>query len=121
MQYDDVADLLPGVVDGSIELDARTQAFIATDLRSQADIARYQRMLRNLRLLRERVIDPEPGLLAETLAILDAEAERRLARTLVTGKRMAIAGAIAGGAAVAAGAAATAVIFASRSRRRLAG
>ncbi len=117
MRYEDVAELLPGVADGSITPDERTQAFIGSDLRCQADLARYRRLLRHLRLLRDRGLEPAPGLLVETLSALEDEPERRPDRGIVAGraKQVAIAGAI-GGAAVAA----TAVIFA-RSRRRLAG
>ena len=46
MRYEDVAELLPGIVDGSIEVDAATMAFIESDLRCQAELARYRRLLR---------------------------------------------------------------------------
>lgn len=121
MRFDDVADLLPGVVDGSVELDERTAEFIATDLRCQAELARYRRLLRSLASLRARFVEPPPGLLAETLAAIEADVERRRVRDLMGSKtrHVAIAGAI-GGAAVAAAGAATVVLLA-RSRRRLAG
>ena len=40
MRYEDVADLIPGLVDGTVEVDERTQAFIESDLRCQAELAR---------------------------------------------------------------------------------
>ena len=117
MRYEDVADLLPGLVDGTAEVDARTQAFIESDLRCQAELARYRRLLRGLGALRTTYLEPAPGGLAQTLNALAAEGERRMARSILTGRRMVVAGAALGGAAVAG--AATAAVFAARSRRRL--
>lgn len=116
MRYEDVADMLPGLVDGSVSVDDRTRSFIEADLRCQAELARYRRLLRTLEHLRTRYLEPSPGLLAATLAAIAEESERRVVRSIVTGRRLAFAGAV-GGAAVAAGAAATAVLVA-RSRRR---
>jgi hypothetical protein len=117
VRYEDVADLLPGLVDGTVAVDERTLAFIESDLRCQAELARYRRLLRSLGALRSRYLEPAPGLLAATLSSLAEEGERRLAHSVLTGRRLAVAGAAIGGAAVA-GAAATAVMVA-RSRRRL--
>jgi anti-sigma factor RsiW len=116
VRYEDVADLLPGLVDGSIVVDDKILAFVESDLRCQAELARYRRLLRTLQTLRTRYFEPSPGLLAATLSALAEEGERRVVRSIIPGRRLAYAGAI-GGAAVAAGAAATAVIVA-RSRRR---
>jgi anti-sigma factor RsiW len=118
VRYEDVADLLPGLVDGTVEVDERTLAFIESDLRCQAELARYRRLLRSLATLRSRYLEPSPGLLAATLNSLAEEGERRIAHSVLTGRRLVVAGAAIGGAAVAAGAAATAVMVA-RSRRRL--
>lgn len=118
MRYEDVAELLPGLVDGTVMVDARTLAFIESDLRCQAELARYRRLLRTLGQLRTRYLEPSPGLLASTLNALAEESERQVAQSILTGRRLAYAGAALGGAAVAAGAAATAVMVA-RSRRRL--
>lgn len=115
MRYDDVAELLPGIVDGTIEIDERTRAFIESDLRCQAELARYRRLLRALEQLRSRYSEPAPGLLAATLAALAEEGERRAIRSLLSGRRLAYAGAAIGGVAVA-GAAATAVLLARRLR-----
>jgi anti-sigma factor RsiW len=110
--------MLPDAVDGSAGLPfpADVQAHVETCLRCQAELARYRRLLRALQQLRTRYLDPAPGLLAQTLASLEEAGEQRAVRSIVTGRRLAYAGAI-GGAAVAAGAAATVVIVA-RSRRR---
>ena len=92
------------------------QQHVETCLRCQAELARYRRLLRALQLLRTRYLEPAPGLLAQTLASLEEAGEQRAVRSIVTGRRLAYAGAI-GGAAVAAGAAAT-VVLVARSRRR---
>jgi anti-sigma factor RsiW len=117
VRFEDVADLLPGIVDGTIRVDDRTREFIESDLRCQAELARYRKLLRTLEQLRSRYFEPTPGLLAATLTALAEEGERRVVHSIITGKRLAYAGAAIGGVA-AAGAAATAVIVA-RSRRRL--
>ena len=117
MRYEDVADLLPGLVDGTVDVDDRTRAFIESDLRCQAELARYRRLLRGLGALRTAYLEPAPGSLAQTLNALAAEGERRVARSILTGRRVAVAGAAIGGAAVAG--AATAAVMAARSRRRL--
>ena len=85
----------------------RTQAFIESDLRCQAELARYRKLLRTLEQLRTRYLEPSPGLLAATLTALAEEGERRVVHSIITGRRLAYAGAALGGA-VAAGAAATA-------------
>ncbi len=113
MRYEDVAELLPRLLDGNESIDAATLAFIESDLRCQAELARYRKLLRTLQQLRTRYLEPSPGLLAQTLAALEEASERRALRSVLTGRRIAY-GAIGG--AVAAGAA-TAVLVA-RSRRR---
>ena len=84
MRYDDVADLIPGLVDGTVVLDDRTRAFIDSDLRCQAELARYRRLLRGLGALRTTYLEPAPGGLAQTLNALAAEGERRVARSILT-------------------------------------
>jgi anti-sigma factor RsiW len=113
-----VTRLLPEAVDASagVPFPPEVQAHVETCLRCQAELARYRRLLRALQLLRTRYLEPAPGLLAQTLASLEEAGEQQAVRSIVTGRRLAYAGAI-GGAAVAAGAAATAVLVA-RSRRR---
>ncbi len=117
MRYEDVAELIPGLVDGTIQLDERTRQFIESDLRCQAELARYRKLLRGLGALRSTYLEPAPGSLAQTLNALAIEGERRVARSILTGRRLAVAGAALGGAAVAG--AATAAVMAARTRRRL--
>ncbi|MBV8950345.1 MAG: hypothetical protein JOZ99_05675 [Actinobacteria bacterium] len=118
MQCEEVAQLLPESVDSGVgmPLPSDARAHVETCLRCQAELARYRRLLRALQLLRTRYLEPAPGLLAQTLASIEEAGEHRAVRSIVTGRRLAYAGAI-GGAAFAAGAAATAMIVA-RSRRR---
>ena len=103
------------MVDGDADVDADAVRHIETCLRCQAELARYRRLLRTLALLRTRYAEPTPGLLGETLAALTDAAEESARRTLLSGRRLAYAGAI-GGTAVAAGA--TAALLIARSRKR---
>jgi hypothetical protein len=115
VRYEDVADLIPGLVDGTVVVDDRTRAFIDSDLRCQAELARYRKLLRGLGALRTIYLEPAPGSLARTLNSLAAEGERKVARSILTGRRAFVAGAAIGGAAVAT----TAAVVAARSRRRV--
>ena len=115
MRFEDVAELLPGIVDGTVTVDDRTREFIESDLRCQAELARYRKLLRTLEQLRTRYFEPSPGLLAATLTALAEEGERRVVHSIITGKRLAVAGAaIAAIAGMAAAGAATAAIIARR-------
>ena len=116
MQCDEVARLLPEAVEGGAAVEGSVQRHIESCLRCQAELARYRKMLRGLQLLRTRYLEPTPGLLAQTLTAIEEAGERHAVRSILSGRRLAYAGAI-GGAAVAAGAAATAVIV-HRARRR---
>ena len=113
MRCDEVATLLPGLVDGVDETNLTVERHVQACLRCQADLVRYRKLVRNLELLRTRYVEPTPGLLGETLAAITDAAERGAIRTLVTGRRLAYAGAIGGTVATAA----TALLIA-RSRRR---
>jgi hypothetical protein len=112
VRYEDVAELLPGIVDGSVTVDDRTREFIESDLRCQAELARYRKLLRALEQLRTRYFEPTPGLLAATLTALAEEGERRVVHSIITGRRLAYAGAALAG--MAAAGATAAVILARR-------
>jgi len=118
MRCEEIALLLPEAVDATRPAAPAVQQHIESCLRCQAELARYRRMLRALQQLRTRFLEPSPSLLAQTLAALEEAGERQAVRSLLSGRRLAYAGAI-GGAAVATGAAAAALILA-RSRRRAA-
>lgn len=117
MRCDEVATLLSEIVD-SPERHLGVERHVETCLRCQAEMARYRRLLRALHQLRTSYLEPAPGYLAGTLAALEEAAERRIVRSLLSGRRLAYAGAI-GGAALAA-TAATAAVLIARSRRRAA-
>jgi hypothetical protein len=116
MRCEEVARLLPEAVDAETSVHPAVHGHIESCLRCQAELARYRRMLRALQALRLRYLEPDPGLLAQTLLALSEEGEQRALRSLLSSRRLAYAGAI-GGAAVAAGATTVAVLLA-RSRRR---
>jgi anti-sigma factor RsiW len=116
MRCDEVTVLLPALVDGDVD-DAEIESHVASCLRCQAELARYRRLLRTLAMLRSRYVEPTPGLLGDTLAAITDAAETGARRTLISGRRLAYAGAIGGGA-LAAGA--TAAVLIARSRRRAA-
>ena len=118
MRCDEVARILPEAVEGGAAVELSVQRHIEQCLRCQAELARYRRMLRGLQLLRTRYLEPTPGLLAQTLAAIEEAGERQAVRSILSGRRLAYAGAI-GGAAVAAGTAAT-VMIVHRARRRAA-
>ena len=116
MQCDDVAQLLPEAVESGAAVELSVQRHIESCLRCQAELARYRKMLRGLQILRTRYLEPAPGMLAQTLAAIEEAGERHAVRSILSGRRLAYAGAI-GGAAVATGAAVT-VMIVHRSRRR---
>jgi hypothetical protein len=107
--------MLPETVEGS-PVDLAMQTHIESCLRCQAELARYRRMLRALQQLRTRFLEPSPSLLAQTLAAIEEAGERHAVRSLLSGRRLAYAGAIGGAALATAGTAAALIL--ARSRRR---
>jgi hypothetical protein len=116
MRCDEVTALVPGFVDGD-PMSPEVQEHVDSCLRCQAELARYRRLLRTLAMMRTRYVEPTPGLLGETLAAITDAAENGARRTMLSGKRLAYAGAIGGGALATA---ATAALLIARSRRRAA-
>jgi anti-sigma factor RsiW len=114
MLCDDITPLIPGLVDGET-LAPGVERHIESCLRCQAELARYRRLVRTLAMLRTRYVEPTPGLLGETLAAITDAAETGARRTLLSGRRLAYAGAIGGGALATA---ATAAMLIARSRKR---
>jgi len=109
--------MLPETVEGT-PVDLAMQTHIESCLRCQAELARYRRMLRALQQLRTRFLEPSPSLLAQALAALEEAGERHAVRSLLSGRRLAYAGAIGGAALATAGTAAALIL--ARSRRRTA-
>ena len=112
-----VAELLPGIVDGAQSADRAVARHVDACLRCQAELVQYRKLLRVLRNLRTDVLEPAPGLLTDVLAALEEAGERSAVRSLIRGRRAAYVGGIA--AATAAAGAAGAIVLASRARRRM--
>ena len=116
MQCDQVAERLPEIVEGGHPADRLTVRHVESCLRCQAELVQYRRLLRTLRQLRTEVLAPAPGLVPEILAEIEALAERRAIRSVLTGRRAAYIGGLA--VATAAAGAAGAAVIASRARHR---
>lgn len=113
MRCEEIRSLLPGMGDGG-PVDLQAQRHIETCLGCQAEVARYQKMLRALGELREVRLHAPTGLLEETLSGIGGAS---VIRVMSSKQKAALAGALG---AVAAGAAATAVVLARRRGVRLA-
>jgi hypothetical protein len=98
---DEISALLSGIVDGTIDDDDALLRELRTDLRFQAELVQYRKLLRALRSMRSEVVDPGPALVDEVLTILDEHAERHGLRDVITPRRAVYVGGIA--AATAAG------------------
>ncbi|HZT66541.1 MAG TPA: hypothetical protein VFA11_12195 [Acidimicrobiales bacterium] len=116
MRCEEVAELLPDVLEGGAGAPARAVRHVETCLRCQAELAQYRRLLRALRQLRFQLPEPPAGLLSSLLGGVEASAERHALRAALLRRRVAYAAALAvAGAAGAAGAA----VLAGRSRDRI--
>ena len=113
----DVAEILPGIVDGSASADLDMRRHVEGCLRCQAELVQHRRLLKTLHHLRTEVLAPAPGLLTEILANIEAAGERGAVRSLLSGRRGAYLGGLA--AATAAGAAAGVIVLANRARKRV--
>lgn len=110
-----LADVLPGVVDGTAVLDRADRRHVERCLRCQAELAQYRKLLRAMRGLRAATVPAPDGLVTEVIAHLEAAGERSAVRAALTGRRVAYLGGIAA-AATAAGAGA-AIVLVSRGRK----
>ena len=115
MRCEQVAEILPDVVEGTGGASSSVFAHVESCLRCQAELAQYRKVLRALHQLRTEVLEPAPGLLPDIFAALEAVGERRAMRHLLTGRRAAYVGGIA--AAATAGAAG-AIVLDPRVRRQ---
>ena len=116
MRCEDVAELLPQVVDGG-RADPSVRAHVEACLRCQAEMVQYRKLLKALHNLRTEVLEPAPGMLPGILASLEAVGERGAVRSLLSGRRAAYVGGVA--VATAAAGAAGAFLVVSRGRRRV--
>ena len=112
---EEVAELLPGIIDGTYRADRRVRRHVESCLRCQAELVQYRKLLRALHVLRTDILEPSPGLLSSVLANLEEVGERGAIRSLIAGRRAAYVGGLAV-ATAAAGAAGTVVLI-SRARR----
>lgn len=113
MLCDQIAERMAELVDADVH-DPDFAAHVESCLRCQAELARYRKLLRALAMLRTRYLEPSPTALGATLAALSEQAERRAARAVLSGRRLAYAGAIGGTVATAA----TVAALVARNRRR---
>lgn len=95
-----VSATLPAYVAGEADLDPRTASHVSQCLRCQAEIARYRRMLRTLRALRDEAEEPPPSVLSGILAGVDEPAPARHAGPVLVMVAVAAAAAGATGALV---------------------
>ena len=116
MQCDDVAEALPGIVDGTAPADVNLRRHVDACLRCQAELVQYRKLLKALHQLRTEVLEPAPGVLSDIFTAIEAAGERGAIRSLLAGRRAAYLGGIA--AATAAAGAAGAIVLASRARHR---
>jgi len=117
MRCEEVAELLPGIIDGAATADRRVERHVESCLRCQAELVQYRRLLKALHTLRTQVLEPAPGLLSDILAGLEAAGERRAVRSMLQGRYVAYAGGIA---AATAAATAGAILLARARKGRLA-
>lgn len=110
-----VADLLPGVGDGTAHLDRSQRRHVERCLRCQAELAQYRKLLRAMQSLRTATATAPSGLVTDVLGHLEAAGERSAVRAALTGRKVAYLGGIAA-AATAAGAGA-AIVLVTRGRK----
>ena len=110
-----LAEVLPGVVDGSSRLDRADRRHVERCLRCQAELAQYRKLLRAMQSLRATTTATPSGLVTGVLARVETAGERSAVRAALTGRRAAYIGGIAA-AATAAGAGA-AIVIVSRGRK----
>jgi anti-sigma factor RsiW len=115
VKCDEVAEQLPALLDAGGTASLEVRQHIEGCLRCQADLVRYRRMLRELREMRTRFLEPSPDALSQTLAAIWEAGERRAIRSMITGRRLAYAGAVGG---IVTTAAVAGVLITLRSRRR---
>ena len=111
---EEIAEVLPQVVDGTGRAGAHVLAHVESCLRCQAELVQYRKLLKALRQLRTEVLEPAPGTMTGILAYVEAAGERGAMRSLLTGRRAAYLGGIA--VATAAAGAAGAIVVASHHR-----
>jgi hypothetical protein len=95
----EVALVLPSILDGVSSADEVVVRHVGSCLRCQCELARYRKLLRLLNQLRSYRVEPPPGAVTDVLGALEAAAQRRVVRSVLTGRRLAYVGALAAPAA----------------------
>ena len=96
----EVALVLPSILDGASSADEVVVEHVGACLRCQAELARYRKLLRLLNQIRSYRVEPPPGAVADVLCALEEAAQRRVIRSVLSGRRLVYAGAFAAPAAV---------------------
>ncbi len=109
----EVAGMLPMVLDGWSAAPEQVVDHVGSCLRCQSELAKYHKLLRLLNQLRAHRVEPPPGVVADVLDALEKAAQRRVIRSVLTGRRLVYAGALAASAG-----AVVAVTVARRGRLR---
>jgi hypothetical protein len=109
----EVVTELPRILDGGVPAAAPLVSHVETCLSCQAELARYRRLVRLLHQLAITEIEPPPGVVADVLSVVGTVAQRRMIRSVLTGRSLAYAGAV-----VAAGGAAAGLVVLARAHAR---
>jgi hypothetical protein len=109
----EVALELPRILDDGWPAAAPLVSHVQSCLGCQAELARYRRLVRLLHQLAAVDVELPPGVVTEILSVVGDVAQRRMIRSLLTGRRAAY-----GGAVVAAGGAAIGLVALARSHGR---
>jgi hypothetical protein len=109
----EVALELPRILDDGLPATAPLVSHVESSLFCQAELARYRRLVRLLRQLAAAEVEPPPGVVTDILSAVGNVAQRRMIRSVLTGRRVAY-----GGAVVAAGGAAVGLVAIARARGR---
>jgi hypothetical protein len=106
MRCEEVRPVIPEIAEGALRVAGPTEEHLASCPGCGSDLARYQRILLELSLLRDEVIEPPKGLLGALLAELPEYQRRRLIHRMVADERMqhaafSLGGAVLGATAIA--------------------
>jgi hypothetical protein len=108
---EEVAEILPGIMDGGDIAAPAVVRHVEQCGRCQAEVATYRRLLRLLQQLRIHRLAPPAGSLEDVLSAIETEAKRRAFRSVLTGRRLTYAAGIV--AAIGAG---SVVVIVGRAR-----
>jgi len=97
LSCEEVAELLPLVVDGTEHASRSVVSHVGSCLRCQAELAKYRRLLRLLHRLQDQgLLSPPESLAADLIACIEAAAERTVAHSVLRGRRLAYIMGVAG-------------------------